>query len=256
MKLKKTTCLLCFCAILSVTALSQNNHPCLEEVLLYETLTNPSLDSSLRNRNVHLSYTVKVTNWEEETTVSNVKLYKKGNNVHFFSEQANIYLDENEALIIMPIQKLVILNPVTEEMSKRQVQDAFFDMRRSFLSSCQVLTCESKTPSTKLLALKVNPGQATPGVFIEKMTYEYDTQKQRLLTTTVEYREDYTVKRLQMIYRDLDTESTHTYAPVKSYALDRNGNLGASLKGYELLDNRDKNKKEDKHIKSSTNHKR
>jgi len=221
------------------TSFSQEANRCLEQVRKYEEFYNTN-DSISGDKNIYFSYTVRATNWDNETTVSNVKLHKQGSKMHFFSEQANIYIDEKDVLVIMPVQKVIVVNSAVKGVTDHKLGDNFYKIRKEFMDSCLVVKCENKTKNVKVLVLKVDPKKNKLNLMIDEITYEFDTEAKRILSVKIDYKEDYQIKQLIMNYKEFTTESSYTYASVKHSVLDKKGNLLSTFKDYELVDNRDK----------------
>jgi hypothetical protein len=218
-----------------------NQADCLKEILSYDELYNPSKskDTAKAEPNIFISYSIKTINWEDETTISNIKIHQMGSKMHFFSEQAAIYLDDKNAVIVMPIQKIVVLNSLNEELANNKLNDGFYEMRQKFLDSCKIIKCEIKTNGIKILVLKVDQTKDDNSIMIETMTYEYNPNLKKILSVKVDYNSDYKVKQLTMTYRDFNLTNDYVYYPSSSYVLDRKGNMLEKYKNYEIVDNRD-----------------
>jgi hypothetical protein len=212
---------------------------CLREVLEYEKNTAPISDSATADKNVYFSYTVKATDWENESTISNVKIYKRGGEMHFFSEQVNMYSDEKETIVEMPGQKIIMWNE-THPSGKRNSIDLSAQWRKEFLDSCRVVSCKSSGKNTRLLILKANPAYMEAGIRIAEMHFEYDTEKKKVLSVKTTYYSDYKLKNLLVIYREYTPESSYAFTPFRSRFIDRKGRLTEKYRSYELVDNRDK----------------
>ncbi len=218
---------------------AQTNNDCLKEIATLEEKINVAKDSSLINNTIALSYSVRVTNWEDEVTVSNIKVYKKDTYMHFFTEQANIYQDANEVVMILPIQKMAIISSTSKDITKNKLGDAFYEMKKQFMDSCEVVRCEM-VGSKKILELKVVKPQYN--VNIINMVYEYDVAQGKILTVKVNYNEDYKIKQMITTYKDFNTNSTYQFASARKYIADKSGKPLAKLAGYEFVDNRDQKK--------------
>jgi hypothetical protein len=221
---------------------SQDNKACLKDVIRFEETNNLRNDTALERKNIFMSYGVKVTNWDNAATLSNVKVYKLGDNMHFFSEQANIYRDEKEVVIVMPTQKLLIINSTTKEMNSYHLNDDFFEMRKAFLDSCDVVKCEAKG-ANMLLSLKVNPKKVAANIKIADMTYEYNVEQKKILSVKINYMKDYKIKQLVMTYKDFSAVSTYKFAPLRKYVMDKHGKLLDRYRDYEVVDNRENGNK-------------
>jgi len=220
----------------SITALAQSKSECINEVLSYDSMNKPKADSA-GTQNTFVSYVLRVTNWDDETTTSNVKMYKKGDNMNFFSEQANIYMDEKEVLIIMPEQKVMVINTLNKQ-NKGGLNDDFFEMRRAFIDSCQVIKCEQKSPVSKTLVLKSRT-RMNGLSSIESMTYEYNPAAKKIISVNVKYYNSYKLKQLVMVFKEYNPVSAYKFLPVKKYYSDRRGNINENYKDFEIVDNRD-----------------
>jgi hypothetical protein len=193
--------------------------------------------------NIHLSYNIKVTNWDDHVTVSNVSLHKKGTNMHFLSEQANIYMDEKEIVVVVPSQKMLFINAAAQEINSHRISDEFFEMRRAFLDCCIVVKCESKTPESKILVLRVDPKKVDENVHIKSMTYNYNPVAEVINSVKINYDEEYKVKQLVITYKELNTESNYKFSPAKDYIVDWRGHIRDKYRSYEIVDNRDQKTK-------------
>lgn len=225
------------------TVFSQNMKDCLKEVVDFEEKINYRKDTLLNKKNMFISYSVKVTDWENNITVSNVKIYKNEEYMHFFSEQANIYQDSKEVVMILPIQKMAIISSTTKELNNTKISDAFFEMRRKFIDSCEIIRCDI-AGSKKTLELKVKKHQDSNNII--GIIYEYDIELGKILFVKISYNQDYKVKTVQINYKDFVMDSNYQYSSSRRYMVDRNGKLLSKLNGYELVDNRDQKKKNKK----------
>lgn len=223
-----------------LTVAGQNNNACLAEVLSFEKNTGDLNDTTVEQKNIFLSYVVKVTDWDDESTISNVKIHKKGAETRFFSEQVNMYTSDKEMIVEMPGQKIIVVNNALPQSDQEKSVDVSVEIRKEFLDSCQVLKCEVIGKNTKVLVLKVNPRQKLEGIKIMEMRYEYNTELKKVLSVNTTYHPDYKIKNMLMIYRDFNTESTYKFPSFKSQFIDRKGNLTEKYRDYELVDNRDK----------------
>lgn len=219
---------------------AQKSDPCIQEVLEYENRSGNLNDTALENKNVFLSYTVKVTDWDDESTISNVKVYKMGTEMRFFSEQVNMYSNEKEVLVEIPEQKIIAINNALPNTTDKKKLDNFQELRREFLDSCELVSCESVGKNLRVLILRVSKRQLSEGVKIVEMRYEYDTELKKVLQVKTTYQPDYKLKSMLMIYRDFNTESTYKFSAFKNQFLDRKGQLISKYKEYELVDSRDK----------------
>lgn len=237
--MKKTILFLgCLCICLALSpAFAQTKDACIDEVLSYETMGKPEADS-VSSTGTYFSYALRVTNWDDEITLSNIKMYKKGKYMNFFSEQATIYTDENEVMIIMPEQKVIIINSIDKE-KKSAINDNFYELRKEFIDSCDVVKCEAKNATTKILVLKARQQGL---LAIEDMTYEYNPVEKKIISIKINYAKNYKLKQMVMIYKEYDGASTYKFSAVKKYYSDRHGNVNDTYKGFEIVDNREKKK--------------
>lgn len=224
-------------------SIAQNNRECLKEVIALEEKVNFRNDSSIKDKNIFISYAVRVTDWDNQVTVSNAKIYRNDEFMHFFSEQANIYQDTKEVVMIMPQQRMAVISSTTKELNNTKINDAFFQMRRKFLDSCEIVRCDL-VGAKKVLELKVKKADRTNN--ITSMVYEYDLEKGKIESVKVNYNADYKIKQLQITYKEFSLNSTYQFANARKYLVDKNGKLLAKLSGYELVDNRDQKKKNKK----------
>jgi len=196
-------------------------------------------DSLMLTKNIYLSYTVKVTDWDDESTISNVKFHKQGNESRFFSEQVNMYTNEKEMLVEMPGQRIIAVNNALsgERKNGGYVSE---EVRKDFLDSCEVVRCEATGKTTKILVLKVKAKQKQKGILITEMRYEYDTELKKIVSVKTYYDPDYKLKTMQVLYREYNTESTYKFSSFKNQFFDKKGELTEKYKDYELVDSRDK----------------
>lgn len=225
-------------SIISLELNAQAGKECLNDIFkLEEKIYSKSYNDG--DKPAYISYNVLTTDWEDQTNSSNVKVYKDKNNMHFFSEQVNIFQDEKDVFLILKMQKLVIVNSTKKEITNKKINDNFLELRKEFLENCTVVKCE-KSPQNefiKTLELKVNDNMG--GVIkIEKMIYTYNTQTEKILTTKIDYNEEYKVKEIFIKYNELEMESNYSFISAKKNVLDRNNKLLPKYKGYELVDNR------------------
>src|SRR6478736_5499859 len=97
---------------------AQKNRECLDQVLEFEKHNNIEYDS-LKDNNIYMNYVVKSTSWDNDVSISNVKVHKLGEQMHFFSEQANVYKSDQEVYIVMPIQKILIVNTINNVIPQK-----------------------------------------------------------------------------------------------------------------------------------------
>lgn len=217
---------------------AQKGKECIDEVLKLEeknTIKNFNEDDKALN----INYTVKTTDWENQTIVSNIKVYKGKNNTHFFSEQGIIFQDEKDVYMLLPIQKLIIINSTKKELYNKTLSDDFFELRKGFLDSCDVVKCESsvQNPFVKILELKVTK-KVDESVQITKMIYEYNTQTEKIESTKIFYNTGFKVKSVVIIYKEINLQSDYKFGSSRRYVFEKNNRLLPKYKDYELVDNR------------------
>jgi hypothetical protein len=244
MRVAKYICFFVACIMMAGYMVGQTKEACLAEVIALDKKMDMHSDTAMRTKNISLSYSVRITDWEDEVTVSNVKIHKQKGFVHFSTEQAFIYQDEKEVVIIMPIQRIAIINSMTKQLANSRIGDDFYEMRRGIIDSCKVLKCET-IGSKKTVELKVNRSSSTTHNMVG-MTYVYDVGLEKIYSVKLTYNQDYKIKDMQVNYKDLDVNGTHTYNSARTYLLDRGGKLLSKYSGYEFIDNRDSGKKNKK----------
>ena len=233
----------CLLLIITFNARSQNNRQCLMDVIKFEEQTGTRNDSAGQQKNIYTNYTVKATNWDDETTISNVKMYKKGTDLHFFSEQASIYMDAKEVLVVMPYQKMLVINSNSKELNSYKVSNDFFETRKAFLDSCIVVKCEKNSGGNNILVLKAGSYSPDESIKISGMTYEYNTTSKKILSVKVNYTNEYKLKQLAVFYNEFNVNSTYKFPSFRSQFIDKKGNLKEKYSSYEIVDNREKKNK-------------
>jgi len=229
--------------IATLHAGAQDKKECLADVLRLEGLAAMRNDSTLNEKNLYFNYVVKATNWDDEATTSDVKVYKKGSDMHFFSEQASIYMDENEVLVVMPYQKMLVLNSNNKALQSYKVSDDFFETRKTFLDCCLVVKCGQNENNNMVLALKAGRYSPDESIKISSMVYEYNLTEKKIISVKVNYTSDYKLKQLAVFYKDFTMNSTYKFPALKSQFIDKKGNVKEPYRSYELVDNRDKKNK-------------
>jgi hypothetical protein len=239
--LKNTATIFCFLLVGFSYMNAQDKKAWLQEVLTYEKASSNSGDTSLENKNIALSYVVKSTNWDDETSVSNVRMYKKKEQMNFFSEQVSIYQDRKEAYIILPAQKIIIINSTVQQNKSSKIGDDFFEMRKAFLDSCEIVRCEVISPisKNKILVLRNKLYDEDDAIKINTMTYEFNSDQKKIISIKMDYNEGFKIKHLVMIFKDFNTNSNYQFISPKRVIVDKNGNLLPRYQSYELVDNRD-----------------
>ncbi len=238
MKFVLHSLIICFLPSLFI---AQVDKICVKEIQEVIKADEARKDSVKQGKVLHLKYNVRVTDWEDETTLSNVNLYKNETHLHFFSEQANVYQDLTEAVVILPQQKIAFLSDMDKSLANFKMSDAFFQLRKGFLDSCQILQCGTKLGSVKTLVLK--PRLEEDGALkITKLSYEYDLATKTVLQIKVEYNDEYKLKQMVITYKEFKVLDTYPFAKCTSYLLDKKGQVLAKYKDYELEDNRNPKK--------------
>lgn len=216
---------------------AQNDRKCIQDILRIEEMNSLRNDSSAEEKNIYMNYTVKVTNWDDQLSISNVKMYKHGLKMHFFSEQVNIFMDEKEVLLVMPYQRILVLNSGSEEINSYRLTQDFFDQRKELIDSCIVEKIESKGDA-RIVTLKVDPRKVDENIMITRMVYEYNLATNKILSVRVTYNEDYKIKQYVVIYNDYSQNSAYRFPPLKRQIIDKRGNVLGKYKTYEFVDNR------------------
>jgi hypothetical protein len=218
---------------------AQQKNPCIEEVVKLEE-KNTVTGFTDESKALYVNYTVKTTDWENQTIVSNVKVYRGKDNTHFYSEQGLIFQDEKDVFMVLPTQKLILVNSTRKELYNQKLSDDFYKLRRAFLDSCEVVRCESNSANPGLKTLELKVKKADPAIQIVKMIYEYNTETGRILSTKIYYSSDFKVKVINITYNDISLESDYKFAHARKYVLDKNNRLLPKYSDYELVDNRGK----------------
>ena len=227
--------------LISVFAFSQRNE-CVNDVL--KIADKYAKMDSVGAGSVHFeNYKVINTDWEGNVVVSNIKLYKQNNYMHFFSEQGKIFRDETEVYTVLPMQKLVVLSTTNEKMNMARLGQDFFNYRKDFFDSCEVVSCigYQQNPSQKILELKVKKN-ALGGINITKMIYHYDQKNLTINKLIVFYDKRYKIQKVEVVINEISSVTNYKFARARKYVMDKKGNLNAPYKGYTLMDNRKKKK--------------
>ncbi len=222
---------------------SQNINACKTELQKIEE-KNSIKNIKDENSVFYLNYKVRTTDWDNQTVDSNVKVYKGKGNLYFFSEQGQMFQDEKDFFLILPIQKVVIMNSTNKEMASAKFGNDFFQFRKGFIDSCEVVRCETppQTPDIKILEMKVKDDLGGK-IHVKKMIYKYNVKTEKIISTVSEYSKDYKVKKIEMVFNEVDLNNDYKFGKARKMVLDRNGRLLAKYKGYELVDDREKQKK-------------
>lgn len=226
-----------------VVCYSQKNTTCINEVFAIEE------KNSIRNFNeidktYRLDYALKTIDWENQIINSHVRAYKNKDNMHFYSDQGVIYQDEKEIYMVLPIQKIVIVNTSPKDINHLKVKDDFYEFRKKFLDSAEVVECKiiPQSPDIKVLELKINNDLG--GVLhLKSMIYKYDVKAQKILSIDMFYNDKYKVKEMQITFNEVGLTDKYKFNSARKYVVDRNGKLLAKYGDYELVDNRNKKEK-------------
>ncbi len=214
---------------------------CLNEAIAAFKKMDTKTDSGLAGKNIFFSYTVKVTNWEDETTTSNVKIYRKDGLLDMQSEQVQIYQDDKEALLILPAQQLVILNETNKQLNNLKMTNAFYETRYDFLNSCVVERCEVNG-DYKTIYAKVNQPTVDESLKITYVTCTYNAKQQTITSVKIDYKPEYKIKQLTTFYNDFKVIDTYKFLPARNYYFNNKGIAFEKYKHYTFQDNR-KNEK-------------
>lgn len=212
---------------------------CLDEAIAAFKKMDTKTDSGLVGKNIFFSYTVKVTNQDNETTTSNVKIHRKDGLLNMQSEQAEIYQDNKEVLIILPAQQLVILNETNAKLNNLKMTSQFYEARYDFLNSCIVERCEVNG-DIKTLYAKVNPSGTDEALKITYVTCSYNAKKQSILSVKIDYKPEYKIKQLTTYYTDFKVIDSYEFLPVRSFYFNSKGKALEKYKTYTFQDNRKK----------------
>lgn len=223
---------------------AQTGKECVKEIIILNDLNSHRNDTLVKDKSIKITYTVKVINQDDESTISNVKVYKKGPKMFFTSEQVTVYQDEHEALLILPQQKVMFLNSMDKKLADLKLTDAFFEIRNSMLDSCDVISCEPRDNGVSRLVLKL-PANKVKRVdnHIETITYEYNRASQKILSVKITFDGSYKLKQMFTVYKDFIVGADYNYVTPHTIVLDKKGNLLPKYAGWEFADNRDQPKK-------------
>ncbi|MCT4579946.1 MAG: hypothetical protein N4A35_00900 [Flavobacteriales bacterium] len=209
---------------------------CVKEIIAYED----AMYQKINNENtVYVNYKTTAIDWEKNLASSEVKLYKNKEHVHFFSKEGNLFKDSENMFLVLPAQKLIVADKVTEEMSGMGYNDDFLELRKKFLLSSELVSCEitDSLQGIKQVVLRVK--EDLEGIVeIEEMSYQYNTKQKKVVSTTVLYSNDYKIKKLMTTYLDVNPNSTYKFKRSTRYVLANNNKLLSKYNGFELIDNR------------------
>jgi hypothetical protein len=212
---------------------------CLDEAIAAFKKMDTKTDSGLVGKNIFFSYTVKVINWDDETTTSNVKIYRKDGLLNMQSEQAQIYQDNKEVLIILPAQQLVILNETNTKLNNLKRTGQFYEARYDFLNSCVVERCEANG-DTKTIYAKPGQGGTDETLKIAYVTCTYNTKRQSIVSVKIDYKPEYKIKQLTTTYTDFKVVDSYQFLPARSFYFNNKGKALEKYKSYTFQDNRKK----------------
>ncbi len=209
---------------------------CVKEIIAYED----ALYQQINNENtVYVNYKTTAIDWEKNSASSEVKLYKDRENVHFFSEEGNLYKDAEQMFLVLPTQKLIVADKVTEDMASTGYNDEFVKMRERFLLSSELVNCTITDSVKGIKEVTLRVKEELEGIVeIEEMTYKYNTQQKKIMTSTVLYSNNYKIRRLTTSYLDFNPNSTYKFKKSNRYILASNNKLLSKYNGFELIDNR------------------
>ncbi|MEO6039485.1 MAG: hypothetical protein ABIQ93_13815 [Saprospiraceae bacterium] len=186
-----------------------------------------------------LEYTMRTTDWEDETHETSVKLYQKGRLSHLFSAEADIFQDKNEVFIALHGQKILIRTNSSGEV-KAGWKDDFLELRREFLEHCTVERCdqEGATGKTRRLVIGI-PEDADLDLSIHRIEYRYNPEAQKITRTIMDYEEGYKWKQIDIQFAALYEPVRYAFgASAKANVLDSLGKPKGKYARYTLVDNR------------------
>lgn len=219
---------------------SQTGKDCIKEIIMLNDLSDHRNDTSINNKCIKVAYSVRVTDQDNETTVSNVKVYKNGAKMHFASEQVTIIQDDKEALMILPQQKLIFLNSMDKRMADVKLSQAFFDIRNTMLDSCDVTKLDVNTNGNKVAVLKIPKSKfKRDDLHINYITYEYNMESKKIISVKIDYDSEYKMKQMFTVYKEFVVGAEFSFSQPRFYALDKKGSLLSKFAGWEFIDNRE-----------------
>lgn len=197
-------------------------------------------DSLPTNNISYLNYVVKATNWDNETTVSNVELYQDKFHLNFFSEQAKIFRDTSDVIIIVPHENIFIVSQTDKKIIDGNYGADIMSIKKELLDSSKVLKCEQLSPTKKIIVFKTNPVQISKlNLLIETITYEFDPSAKSIFSIKTTYMPQYKLKQTTVIFKKHGTSTQYAFKPIRGNFLDKRGRVLAKYKNFEIIDNRD-----------------
>ena len=210
---------------------------CLDELLVLLKKDISKSDTATVGKTIYTTYSVKVTNWDDETVVSNVKMYSKDGCLNMQSEQASVYQDDNEVLVILPTQQLVFLNETTKQLNNVKLSGAFYEMRYDFFNSSIVERCEVNG-DIKTIYARVNPNLEDESIKIKYFKCTYNLKTKRSVSMTFDYLPEYKIKQYTVTYFEVKEVDSFKFLPAKSYYYNGKGKPLDKYKNYTFQDNR------------------
>lgn len=228
--------------LISTSSFAQQNEVCVKDILaLEEQIYGKKYAEG--EKPLHLDYDIKTTDWEDHSVNSNVKIYRGHNNMHFFSNQAKVYQDDKDIVMVMKAQKMILRENSSEKIVNDGMGDEFVQVKKNFLTTCEVLKCENSATdkSLKIVELKAK-NDMNGALYIDKMIYVYNPTTKKLIKSFISYKKGYKVKTIEINYNKLELMSTYKFNSAKKYVLDKKGKPLAKYSTFELVDNRENKK--------------
>lgn len=210
---------------------------CLDELLVLLKKDTTKSDTASVDKTIYTNYSIKVTNWDDETVVSNVKIYSKNGMLNMQSEQALVYQDDHEVLVVLPTQQLVFLNETTKQLNNVKYSSAFYEMRYDFFSSSIVEKCEVNGDN-KIIYARVNPNPEDESIKIKYFKCTFNLKTQRAVSMTFDYLPEYKLKQYTITYFENKEVDNYKFFPAKSYYFNSKGKPLDKYKNYTFQDNR------------------
>lgn len=213
-----------------------NASACVKEIIAYED----ALYQKINNQNtVYVNYKTTAIDWDKNLASAEVKLYKNKENIHFFSDEGNLFKDSENMFLVLPTQKLIVADKVTDQMGAMNYNEEFIELRKRFLLSSELVKCEITDSIKGIKQVTLRVKEDLEGIIeIEEMSYQYDTQQGKIISTTVLYSNNYKIRKLMTTYLDFNPNSTYKFKKSNRYILASNDKLLSKYNGFELIDNR------------------
>lgn len=220
---------------------AQPLNSCIEEIKQIEAEVFQKGDSLPEGKCLYVKYTVKATDWDNETTVSNVKFFRKNDNLNFFSEQATIFQDNKDVIIVLPTQKTIIINNSPKAAGIGGLNKEIMELRNEFMDSCIVVKCSGPDPVTKnkTLVLKTKSKEYDELTHIKKISYTYNYEEKKIVNIKTEYYETYKLKEVTTYYASIKTIDNYNITPNNRAIADKRGRILPKYQGFEIMDSRD-----------------